>query len=222
MASAEAYMASLNAILYPHARVISSKVQAGDSNAPAATPSSSGTCYLLELPKELRLQIIDYYLISVPTLVKLEQYHYIYEDHRYWQPPLSLTCRRLRSETLPVFYRRCRFHLQGFNEDGDCEVSSFLDRTSSYDALPENLRTVVIHGFIVHSGRWLGEFDLGTFDIKVDRHWKHSMEGEYTGMMEDIDRVLQRAKKEVGARDSRAPVLRDLLAIMRGRGVFLW
>ncbi|KAF2216540.1 hypothetical protein CERZMDRAFT_89910, partial [Cercospora zeae-maydis SCOH1-5] len=83
------------------------------------------------------------------------------------------------------------------------------------------MRIVVIHGFILHSGRWLGEFDLGRFTLNVDRHWKHSMEGEYSGMISDLESVFLWAVQAVGPTDSRGPVLRRLLNVMRARGVFL-
>ena len=84
------------------------------------------------------------------------------------------------------------------------------------------MRIVVIHGFILHSGRWLGEFDLRKFTLNVDRHWKHSMEGEYSGMIADLEAIFLWASEEVGVEDSREPVLRKLLNVMRQRGVFLW
>lgn len=229
MASAEAYMAGLNASLYPSVRQVNSPsttlpvIPDGRDPSPSSIVSETkGKCHLLDLPKELRLLIWERYLQTVPTLVKLEQYHFVYKSRRYWQPLLSLANRQIRSELLPLFYRRCRFHLQGFNEDGDCEVELFLNRTLSYQALHQNMRIVVIHGFILHSGRWLGEFDLGKFTLNVDRHWKHSMEGEYSGMIEDLEAIFLWASQAVSPSDSREPVLRKLLNVMRARGVFLW
>lgn len=84
------------------------------------------------------------------------------------------------------------------------------------------MRIVVIHGFILHSGRWLGEFDLRKFTLNVDRLSKHSMEGECSGMIADLEAVFLWASREVGLEDSREPVLRKLLNVMRERGVFLW
>ncbi|KXT09340.1 hypothetical protein AC579_4104 [Pseudocercospora musae] len=217
-----ALSASIASLQYPGVLKVDSK--SSSNEYPSIRPDIQhlpGDCPLLKLPKELRLLVLENYLDPVPTLVKLEQYHNIYSGRRCWQPPLALTNARLRAEILPLFYRRCRFHLQGFNEDGDCEVETFLARTEGYQALHENIRIVVLLGFILHSGRWLGEFDLGSFRLKVDRHWKHEMEGAYSGMIEDLEDVFQQAKQEVGPGDSRAPVLRELLAVMRARGVFL-
>ena len=222
MASVEAYMASLNASLFQLRGRVKQHTDDNDNDTPAANPAVDGQCHLLRLPRELRLQIYEHYLESIPTLVKFEQYHYIYNSRKHWQPRLSIISRQIRSEILPLFYRLCRFHLQGFNEDGDCEVELFLNKTLSYQALHQNIRIVVIHGFILHSGRWLGEFDLRKFTLNVDRHWKHSMEGEYSGMIADLEAIFLWASEEVGAEDSREPVLRKLLNVMRQRGVFLW
>lgn len=229
MASAEAHMASLNASLpappHPIKNKKRSEATAHEDEAgelPIVDSATHGQYHLSRLPTELQLQIYEHYLDSVPTLVKLEQYHHVYNSQRFWQPALSLVDRRIRNQILPLFYRRCRFHLQGFNEDGDCEVELFLNKTLSYQALHENISIVVIHGFILHSGRWLGEFDLRKFTLNVDRHWKHSMEGEYSGMIADLEGVFLWASKTVGVNDSREPVLRKLLSVMRGRGVFLW
>ncbi|KAF7194346.1 hypothetical protein HII31_04379 [Pseudocercospora fuligena] len=218
-----ALRASIASLQYPGVSKVD--IESSSNEGPSSNPGSQisgGDCLLLKLPKELRLLVLEHYLDTVPTLVKLEQYHNIYSGRRYWQPPLALANAQLRAEILPLFYRRCRFHLQGFNEDGDCEVETFLARTEGYQALHENIRIVVLLGFILHSGRWLGEFDLGSFKLKVDRHWKHEMEGAYSGMIEDLEEVFQRARQKVGPGDSRAPVLRELLAVMRARGVFLW
>ncbi|KAI5367531.1 hypothetical protein Slin15195_G026610 [Septoria linicola] len=83
------------------------------------------------------------------------------------------------------------------------------------------MRIVVIHGLIACTGRWLGEFDLKRFALNVDKYWKHSMEGEYSGMIADLEAVFSWASQNVSSTDSRAPVLRKLLDIMRARGVFL-
>lgn len=75
--------------------------------------------------------------------------------------------------------------------------------------------------FILHSRRQLGEFDLRKFTLNVDRHWKHSIEGEYSRMITDLKGVFLQALKTVGVDNSREPVLRKLLSVMRGRELFL-
>jgi hypothetical protein len=58
------------------------------------------TFRLLDLPPELRNAIFTYYFDSLPDL-----------KARYCEPPICLTSRLIRKESIPLFYGRCTFDL---------------------------------------------------------------------------------------------------------------
>lgn len=59
---------------------------------------------MLELPAELRVRIYEYYCLALGHSFALGP-GYVPLEHR--QPPLTLACRLLRQESLPLFYDTC-------------------------------------------------------------------------------------------------------------------
>lgn len=97
-------------------------------------------CYLLELPAELRERIFEY-AVTEPNAI--DTYSGRVKDkkrkegkrppifrHRNWTPRLAATCRQLRDEVLPVYFRSntfaFRFDLNNFaGKAKDCQIRSF-------------------------------------------------------------------------------------------------
>lgn len=93
---------------------------------PFMTYTKPQPCRLLELPPELRDVIFEYATRSEKPLTAFRLDNFQLHDYEEaTQPPLTRTCRQIRNESLPVFYRSndIVLHTDGSKYD---ETSAFL------------------------------------------------------------------------------------------------